>query len=240
MQANEACSWNSCGSRKFPVFSPFTYLTPMRTIWRACWLFSGQEPCLLAVFMLTATPQSAQRHGTILLYELDRVHNAGRLEFRTELVAGHHESLQHGVSIEVHAPSRYLAAKGPGSSDKSGNRIRTNSISAVLSVSVSGKKMALLPGDIDSVGLADLFRSPQQLSAPILVYPHHGSASGFGAPQKEIEAQLIAAVKPRLVVFSIGRGRHSTPNPETVRLGVCATGILDLDAFRMGRCLLVG
>ncbi|MDE2731190.1 MAG: MBL fold metallo-hydrolase [Bacteroidota bacterium] len=165
---------------------------------------------------------STQRSQTWddLLYELDHAHNDGSLEFRTELVAGHHESLEGGVSIEVHAPSRYLVAKGPGSLDKVGNLIRTNSISAVLSVSVSGKRLVLLPADIDSVGLADLFRTPKELGAPILVYPHHGGVTGSAASQMELETQLLAAVKPRLVVFSIGRGMYSNPNPDAIRL-VC-------------------
>lgn len=153
-----------------------------------------------------------------LIYELDCAHNAGRLEFKTELVSGHQEELQGNVSVEVLGPSRYLATKGAGSTNRSGDEIRTNSISAVIAISVGSSRVALLPGDIDGVGLDDLFSGPQQnLRSMILVYPHHGGFSGAGTTPKEFAKELLSKVTPNLVIFSIGRGMHSTPNPDTVQ-----------------------
>ena len=153
-----------------------------------------------------------------LVYELDRAHQAGRLKFRTELVAGRTERLPGGVRLRVLGPSRYLAAKGAGGTHRSAGRIRTNSISAVLSISVAGATLALLPGDVDRVGLHDLLEKCQDLRASVLVYPHHGARAGGGADSTDHTRRLLCAVHPRLVVFSIGRGRYATPSPETVRI----------------------
>ncbi len=153
-----------------------------------------------------------------LVYELDRAHQDGLLEFKTELVSGHREELPHGVSIEVLAPSRYLAAKGPGGVNRSGTTIRTNSVSAVIAVSVGTSTVALLPGDIDGVGLDDLLQNPQaNLNARILVYPHHGGLPGAGITPEEYAEKLLPEVRPDLVIFSIGRGMYSTPSPDVMR-----------------------
>ena len=153
-----------------------------------------------------------------LLYELDLADNAGLLEFKIGLVSGHREELPGGVSVEVLGPSRYLAAKGVGSTNRPGSRINSNSISAVISISVDASKIALLPGDVDGVGLNDLFRNSQQdLHSRILVYPHHGGFLGAGTTPKRYEKKLLSEVRPDLVIFSIGRGMYSTPNPDTVR-----------------------
>ena len=153
-----------------------------------------------------------------LVYELDRAHQDGLLEFKTELVSGHREELPYGVSIEVLAPSRYLAAKGPGGVNRSGTTIRTNSVSAVIAVSVGASTVALLPGDIDGVGLDGLLQNRQaNLNARILVYPHHGGLPGAGINPEEYAKKLLPEVRPDLVIFSIGRGRYSTPSPDVMR-----------------------
>ncbi len=153
-----------------------------------------------------------------LLYELDRAHHAGSLEFKLGLVSGHSEMLDGHVSIDVVGPSRYLAGKGPGSTLKSGSKVRTNSVSAILAVSVNSSKIALLPGDMDDVGLYELLRRSPDLNAPILVYPHHGCPPRAGSDLQCYMENLLKEVKPELVIFSIGRGVYSTPSPETVRL----------------------
>ena len=152
-----------------------------------------------------------------LVYELDLADNAGLLEFKIGLVSGHREKLPGGVSVEVLGPSQYLVAKGVGSTNRSGTKIYTNSISAVIAISVGASKVALLPGDVDGVGLDDLFRNLQQdLHSRILVYPHHGGFPGTGTTPKEHAKKLLSKVRPDLVIFSIGRGRYSTPNPDIV------------------------
>ena len=152
-----------------------------------------------------------------LLYELDLLVQAGSLEFRPGLVSGHGEEFPGEVRLNVLGPSPYLAGKGSGSTNRSGARIRTNSISAVISISVSGSTLALLPGDLDGVGLQDLLDHRKNLRARILVYPHHGGLPGGGLSPRQYAQALLSEVEPGFVVFSIGRGQYDMPKPDTVR-----------------------
>ena len=149
-----------------------------------------------------------------LVYELNSAHRNGKLIFTPSLAAGHREQLPGSVVLEVLGPSPYLAAKGPGSVDRAGRKIRSNSISAVIAVSVHGDRLALLPGDLDATGLRDLLDNGADLAAPILVYPHHGGKMD----SSELACSLLSSVCPDRVVFSIGRGRYGTPSPTTVAL----------------------
>ena len=117
-----------------------------------------------------------------LLYELDSAHRAGKLVFTPSLTSGHTEQLSGRVSLDVLGPSPYLAAKGPGSVDRLGRKIRSNSVSAVIAISVDDQRLALLPADLDAIGLRDLLDSESNLVAPILVYPHHGGLPGKHGP----------------------------------------------------------
>ena len=155
-----------------------------------------------------------------LVYELDIAHRAGSLEFELRLVSGMANQLPGDVCLHVVAPSQYLVGKGAGSTHRSGGPIHTNSISAVISITVAGSTLAMLPGDLDGVGLRDLLKNceDEDLRASILVYPHHGARHGGAMDPTEYARTLLLAVDPKLVVFSIGRGNYATPNPETVRV----------------------
>ena len=150
-----------------------------------------------------------------LLYVLDTRHKAGEIIFDTKMTAGDREMFGATTAI-VAAPSPYLSAKGPGSADRLGRRISSNSISAVIRLCGTNGPIALLTGDLDSVGLDDLLRTEGACDAPILVFPHHGGGTGASDVQGYVD-QLIARVQPRVVVFSIGRSRGGTPDPEIVR-----------------------
>ena len=150
-----------------------------------------------------------------LLYELDQAYRLGQLHFQTSLAVGHEELLSGDVSLEVLAPGPYLTGKGPGGVDLDGRRIRTNSISAVLAIAVEGQRLALLPADLDGIGLRDLLRHDPDLRAPILVYPHHGGLPADMDPD-EFARALLQAVMPSQVFFSIGRAHYSTPNPRVI------------------------
>lgn len=153
-----------------------------------------------------------------LLYELNARHRDGALTFDVALVSGKAEELPGEVCLNVLGPSPYLAAKGPGGAHRSRVRIRSNSISAVISITVAGSKLALLPGDIDGIGLKDLLENTEDrsLRARILIYPHHGSHAGTTDPDDYVRT-LVRAVGPDIVVFSIGREQFATPSPDTVR-----------------------
>lgn len=152
-----------------------------------------------------------------LAYELNSAHGAGTLEFSVGLVSGDGEDLNE-VEIRVLGPSRYLATKGVGGTDRSGRRITSNSISAVLRVSASGQHVAILPADIDEVALDDMLQQGADLKAPIIVYPHHGGRPGAAAAVRRFAEVLLRETSPTVVVFSIARGRYRTPSPETVRV----------------------
>lgn len=149
-----------------------------------------------------------------LLYELDLRHTKGTLEFTVGLVSGDCERLD-DVAIEILGPSRYLAGRGAGSTDRSGSKITTNSISAVIGITVGGRRAAIIPGDLDEVGLADLLEHANDLRAPMVVYPHHGLRPG-SADVRTFAERLLGAMEPHVVVFSFGRRRYRAPLPETV------------------------
>ena len=150
-----------------------------------------------------------------LLYELDARHRAGKIVFDTKMTVGDRETLG-AVTALVAAPSPYLSAKGPGSTDRSGRRISSNSISAVIRLCNAAGPIALLTGDPDSVGLEDLLRTEGACDAPVLVFPHHGGGTGTADVEGYV-SRLIERVRPRVVVFSIGRSRGETPDPAVVR-----------------------
>ena len=138
-----------------------------------------------------------------LVYELDAQQRAGRVIFDTTMTAGCLGTFG-AVTALVAAPSSYLSAKGPGSRDRAGRRISSNSISAVIRLCSGGRPIALLTGDLDSVGLEELLRTNVACDAPVLVFPHHGGGTGATDVQGYVN-RLVARVQPRVVVFSIGR-----------------------------------
>lgn len=151
-----------------------------------------------------------------LAYELDRAHRTGHVEFDIGLIAGRGDDLD-DVEIRVMGPSQYLAAKGVGGTDRAGRTINSNSMSAVVRVSVAGRHVAVLPGDIDGVGLDDMIERADDTAAAVLVYPHHGGRPGR-ADARPFARALLGTVSPSVVVFSFARGRYALPTEETVAL----------------------
>jgi beta-lactamase superfamily II metal-dependent hydrolase len=152
-----------------------------------------------------------------LLYELDLADNRGDLSFQPLITSDDTISLESGnLVLEVLAPSKFLAARGPGSTDSKGRRIKANSISAVIKLVLDAKPLILLPADIDDVGLDDMLEHKVDLAAPILVFPHHGGASG-SAGAIAMAKRLWDLVKPKVVIFSVGRGRDKHPQPDLIK-----------------------
>jgi competence protein ComEC len=85
-----------------------------------------------------------------------------------------------------------------------------NDRSCVLRVR-NAQLSVLLPGDIEIAGEVSLVRhAAHELPAEVLVAPHHGSRTSSSA-------ELIAAVGPRLVLFSTGfRNRYGFPKPDII------------------------
>ncbi|MDQ1292576.1 MAG: hypothetical protein QG608_456 [Actinomycetota bacterium] len=124
-------------------------------------------------------------------------------------------------ALEILAPRARLTSLGPGAKDREGRRLEANTLSVVVRVLSGDDAVALVPGDLDSLGLEHLMdRVPApDLTAPVLVFPHHGGHVGRGCGESaniQFTERLIGLVQPDLVVFSLGRGHHETPRPEIV------------------------
>jgi len=149
-----------------------------------------------------------------LLYTLNLIHHPTGGTFRASLHVGMDNELRCGrVKIEVLAPSFYLAGLGPGATDREGNKLTSNTVSAVIRLSQNEERIALLPGDIDTVGLDYLLRDVPDPSAPIAVFPHHGGRPGRTGQPATFAQAFARAVHPSVMLFSIGRGgQHSQPS----------------------------
>jgi beta-lactamase superfamily II metal-dependent hydrolase len=126
------------------------------------------------------------------------------------------KSFQVGATVvEILAPAPETALSGVGGRDLAGKRLNPNSMSAVVRLMVDNIPMVLLPGDMDADGLANLIRDHPALPARILLFPHHGGRPGRASPTL-FARDLCSLVHPEIVIFSIGRGKHNTPNPAIV------------------------
>jgi len=148
-----------------------------------------------------------------LMYELDKLHSQGEINFNISLVAGAKLPPDLGrTHINVVSPTRYLAAKGPSSQDRQKRRITSNSISGVIQILRDDNPIALLCGDIDHIGLDGLIESGVNANGQYLVFPHHGGKPG-ASDLSEFSKRVFELVSPKVLIFSIGRGRYDTPDP---------------------------
>lgn len=151
-----------------------------------------------------------------LTYLLDVENTAGRLRFEVGLTTSDSGRFDSGsINVQILAPSPGLAAKGPGSSDHKGRKLTSNSTSAVIRLMFDGLAKVLLPGDIDETGFENLLESGQDVTAPVAVFPHHGAGTS-GSDLSKFATEFCKATSAKNLVFSIGRGRYSTPRPEIV------------------------
>ena len=99
---------------------------------------------------------------------------------------------------------------------------KSNDLSCVLKVSAGGRSM-LLTGDIEKLAEAELVkRAPGELSADVLLVPHHGSRTSS-------TAELLAAVNPSIAVVPVGyRNRFGHPHAEVLERVKATTYRTDL------------
>jgi competence protein ComEC len=124
------------------------------------------------------------------------------------------------VKLEILAPYPEDALGGVGGRNIDGRRQSHNTMSAVIRVIHQSHPIALLPGDMDRASFERIQRDYRDLTADIVVFPHHGGRSGSGDMEK-FASELCHAVSPQLVVFSIGRGMKGFPRSEVIK------GVLD-------------
>lgn len=120
-----------------------------------------------------------------------------------------------GIRIEVLAPPQEFAVQTSDGLAPDGTQLNANLMSAVVRVWAGDTPRLLIAGDIDKIGLDNLLENNTDITADVLLFPHHGGLPGRSNPEEFAES-LIGAVSARLVVFSIGRGRYGTPRPEIV------------------------
>ncbi|SKA77425.1 competence protein ComEC [Paucidesulfovibrio gracilis DSM 16080] len=88
----------------------------------------------------------------------------------------------------------------------------TNDESVVLLLRWQGRNLALLPGDAEEWSLRQMVAMERDYSCPVLVLPHHGSATG-------VVPEFYERVSPKLGLCSCGRyGRTPLPAPELLVL----------------------
>lgn len=155
-----------------------------------------------------------------LNYELDAQDRAAKTSVEMGVREG--QSFTSGpFSVEILAPRLRLVGLGAGSHDREGRRLESNSLSIVCRISMDGRPLALIPGDLDETGLAHLLDQVPEpnLTAPILVFPHHGghvSRASSVESNTRFASAFAQLVKPTTIVFSIGRGQHGTPRSEII------------------------
>lgn len=119
------------------------------------------------------------------------------------LVAGQRLDLGGDIRFEVLHPAREFRASG------------SNERSLVLRLADGDRGLAILPGDMERAGTAAVLASGADLTADILVLPHHGSRSSLSPP-------FYRAVDAQAALCSDGfMNRFGFPHPEVVKaLGI--------------------
>ena len=138
------------------------------------------------------------------------------VEFKLELTDQNPGEVDLGeLRLEIISPSQELASRTSSGLTPDGQRLTSNTMSAVVRVWTGDTPRLLLAADIDRVALDHLVDSDVEMNAEVLVFPHHGGLPGRSDPSAFAEL-LGSRVRAELVVFSIGRGRYATPRPEIV------------------------
>lgn len=145
------------------------------------------------------------------IYVLDeRISMGSGTELNLELTIRQPSKFTFGtIEIEILSPSQPWAALGR---DRNGNRLRPNTLSAVVRLLKDGHPLVLLAADIDQLVVDEWLRTGQDIRAEILVFPHHGGKPGRGEPAA-VARQLCELVKPDTIIFSLGRNAGSIVNP---------------------------
>ena len=152
-----------------------------------------------------------------LAYTLWDHHKRSQVHFEPSITPHLNGKLDCGkVAIEVLGPSAYLATKGPGSTDRKGRKLTSNSISAVLRLSYENNPVVIFPSDIDDIGLDNLLEEHVDIKAWLAVFPHHGGNPG-GGNVAVFTTKFCEAVKPDVIVFSIGQNQTDFPNIAVIK-----------------------
>ncbi|WFS61384.1 DNA internalization-related competence protein ComEC/Rec2 [Pseudodesulfovibrio thermohalotolerans] len=120
-------------------------------------------------------------------------------------------ALSTGDSVELASGARMVVLHPGEGCDET----RANERSLVLRLERDGRPLALLPGDVGSRGIRELLGGGMDLSAEVLVLPHHGSRGSF-------VKGFYAAVGPEAILCSNGfMNRYGFP-ARVVKEAACA------------------
>lgn len=133
----------------------------------------------------------------VIASQPDGLSSGKKLPLRVEPCHQGQEWSWDGVHFEILHPNYNSAYEG-------------NNSSCVLRIS-NGKQSILLPGDIHTRGERVLLNKGLDLSATVLVAPHHGSKTSSSA-------EFIQKVQPAYVLFPVGfRNRFKFPHPSILK-----------------------
>lgn len=120
------------------------------------------------------------------------------------------------INIEILSPNKYLIGKGVGNIDKHhGRTITSNSISAIIKISLDSDSLILLPGDVDEVGLDNLIDDKVNISAHISIFPHHGGRVG-SSNTEQFTTKFCENINSQHIVFSIRKNEGLYPRIEVL------------------------
>ena len=138
------------------------------------------------------------------------------LTAHTSLTMSETGSLDQGeIRIEVLFPPPDVAATRPGGLDLDGAEISSNSMSVAIMLRKHDKPQVFLAGDVEFSCLDHLVEEESTVTAPVLVFPHHGGNPGSGNPVLMAE-RLCSLVQPRTVLFSMHRSQYGLPLPGVI------------------------
>jgi hypothetical protein len=90
-------------------------------------------------------------------------------------------------------------------------------MSVVIGLMHNSQRVAILPGDIDDIGLDNLLLKHRDIEAQILIFPHHGGLPGHKLNGHDFARKFCALVNPQLIVFSLDRDRFKNPREDTMQ-----------------------
>ena len=112
------------------------------------------------------------------------------------------------LRVEILHPDLYWTLTGVG------NAGTVNSMSVVTRIWIKDEPVVLLAADLTRAALDRLLSNGVDLAARVLVFPHHGGHAG--RVDRDFAELICDAVKPDVVIFSIGRRRERNPLPDIV------------------------
>ena len=146
------------------------------------------------------------------------LYKEGKLEWNLSIGEGDPPAFDAGgCEVEVIAPSKALRASAVGGKPQGAKRASANTLSAVVQIRCNGTPWILLPGDLDLAGLNHLTTDGRDVTAPVVVFPHHGGMAGTLTETESMVVEFLKRARPATVIFSAKSGSAKFPSSLVVR-----------------------